>query len=128
ARRPRRGGSAPWIEAGLMGRGSTEVGAAVHSFYRRARVAVLARIFPVLLRRDRSISVIRLGSEHGGWVPRDGLGPRSVCYCAGVGDDSSFDLALAETVGAGAVSLDPTPRAVAYVRHLIFPPKMTFLP
>lgn len=40
---------------------------------------------------------MRLGSKYGGWiVPATLVRPDSVCYCVGVGEDISFDLALIE--------------------------------
>jgi hypothetical protein len=41
--------------------------------------------------------LVRLGSKYGGWiVPATLVRPDSVCYCVGVGEDISFDLALIE--------------------------------
>lgn len=59
----------------------------------------------------------RLGSDYGGWsVPLSWLGPDAICYCAGVGEDITFDLALIAATGAVVHAFDPTPRAVAHVR------------
>lgn len=59
----------------------------------------------------------KLGSDYGGWiVPVDRLGPGAVCYCAGAGEDISFDLALARDLGCDVITIDPTPRAVQFVR------------
>jgi FkbM family methyltransferase len=70
----------------------------------------------------------RLGSELGGWwIPTAGVGRGSVCYCAGVGDDASFDLELAERCGSTVISLDPTPKAVAYMSRLDTPPAVRFV-
>jgi FkbM family methyltransferase len=70
----------------------------------------------------------RLGSELGGWwIPTTGIGRESVCYCIGVGDDASFDLELAERYGSTVISLDPTPKAVAYMRALDAPPSVRFV-
>ena len=67
---------------------------------------------PVRARRDLE----RLGSEHGGWVvPLAGLDADSVCYCAGCGEDVTFDLALIERTGCTVHGFDPTPRAIAHV-------------
>lgn len=60
----------------------------------------------------------KLGSDYGGWiVPVDRLGPGAVCYCAGAGEDISFDLALARDLGCDVITIDPTPRAVQFVRR-----------
>jgi len=63
--------------------------------------------------------LVRIGSDYGGWwVPSTLLGPHSVVYLAGAGEDISFDLGLMERYGCEVVSVDPTPRAIAYVgRH-----------
>lgn len=62
----------------------------------------------------------RIGSEYGGWViPTGVLTESSVCYCAGCGEDISFDLGLIERYGCTVVGLDPTPRSVAYVSRLV---------
>ncbi len=58
----------------------------------------------------------RLGSSYGGWVVATSmLSEDSICYCAGVGEDISFDLALIEMFGCDVFAFDPTPRAVKYV-------------
>lgn len=64
-------------------------------------------------------SLERLGSLHGGWwVPMARLGTESVCYSAGVGEDTTFDEALISAVGCDVWGLDPTPRAVAHARTI----------
>ena len=64
----------------------------------------------------RRAGLERLGSERCGWVvPVGALDADSVCYCAGCGEDITFDLALIERTGCEVVGLDPTPRAIAHV-------------
>src|SRR5881227_3513428 len=73
--------------------------------------AVLAACF-----RSGSADVVRLGSNYGGWwVPRWVLDRPGLAYCAGAGEDITFDLAL---LGQGWTvrTFDPTPRAAAHVR------------
>lgn len=61
----------------------------------------------------------RLGSGYGGWIiPEGRLGAASICYCAGVGEDITFDLALIEAFGCHAWGIDPTPRARAHVEKV----------
>lgn len=61
----------------------------------------------------------RYGSSYGGWiVSPEFLSPESICYCAGCGEDISFDLALIEAFGCTVHGFDPTPRAVDYVRKV----------
>lgn len=62
--------------------------------------------------------LVRLGSRYGGWiVPSSAVQAHSVCYCAGVGEDISFDLALMERFGCEVHAFDPTPRAIEFVRR-----------
>ncbi|BEP12756.1 hypothetical protein acdb102_10670 [Acidothermaceae bacterium B102] len=59
--------------------------------------------------------LVRLGSAYGGWwVPESLLRKDVVAYCAGAGEDITFDLALLEH-GLRVTTFDPTPRAIAYV-------------
>ncbi|HWK49396.1 MAG TPA: FkbM family methyltransferase, partial [Steroidobacter sp.] len=61
--------------------------------------------------------LVRLGSKYGGWiVPAAAVREDSVCYCVGVGEDISFDLALMEHFGCEVHAFDPTPRAIEFVR------------
>jgi FkbM family methyltransferase len=61
----------------------------------------------------------KLGSEYGGWVlPTDLLHSDSICYCAGVGEDVSFDLELIRRFSCTVFAFDPTPRAKTYVERV----------
>lgn len=80
---------------------------------RRARGAMFVSLVRVRPRDD----LMRLGSTYGGWtVPTELIGPGAVCYCAGVGEDITFDVALIERFGAEVFAFDPTPRAVTHVQ------------
>jgi FkbM family methyltransferase len=74
--------------------------------------------------------LVRLGSGYGGWVvPAAAVHSDSVCYCVGVGEDISFDLALMERFGCEVHAFDPTPRAIEYVRrHAADVPRFHFHP
>lgn len=62
--------------------------------------------------------LVRLGSGYGGWiVPASVVQADAVCYCVGVGEDISFDLALMERFGCEVHAFDPTPRAIDFVRQ-----------
>lgn len=62
--------------------------------------------------------LVRLGDDYGGWVvPQSLLGKDAVVYCVGCGENISFDLALIANFGCTVNGLDPTPRAVEYVRR-----------
>lgn len=61
----------------------------------------------------------RLGTEYGGWViPSGFLGEHSICYCAGAGEDLSFDALIAERFRASVWVIDPTPRAIDHFAEL----------
>lgn len=86
-------------------------------FVHRARLKTLAATLPTLLRPRQREDMERLGDGLcGWWVPASLLGPDSVCYLAGAGEDITFDIALMRRFGCEVVSLDPTPRAIEHVR------------
>lgn len=62
----------------------------------------------------------RLGTEYGGWsIPLNyEINENSICYCAGAGEDISFDCCLAEEFGAQVHIIDPTPKAIAHFEKL----------
>ena len=62
----------------------------------------------------------RYGTEYGGWPLPAGatLGPQSVIYSAGVGEDMSFDLLVQDACKAQIVLIDPTPRAIQHYREV----------
>jgi FkbM family methyltransferase len=72
---------------------------------------------------------VRLGSDYGGWwIPERLLDGPGVAYCAGAGEDITFDMALLD-LGFVVRTLDPTPRAVAHIRSLeITSDSFSFLP
>jgi FkbM family methyltransferase len=81
--------------------------------YRRTAAAVLSA-----LTSGAREDLVRLGGRYGGWwVPRSVLTPGAVAYCAGAGEDVTFDLALLRH-GVRVTTFDPTPRSVAYVNSL----------
>lgn len=63
--------------------------------------------------------LVRLGTDYGGWViPVDAVREDSVVWCAGAGEDISFDLALIDRYGCRVHCIDPTPRAIEHVEAL----------
>lgn len=59
----------------------------------------------------------RFGEGHAAWwVPSD-TQPGAVAYCGGVGQDATFDFALAEEKGMEVHSFDPTPGSIAYMER-----------
>lgn len=70
------------------------------------------------LRIQTGYELVRLGSGYGGWIiPTSAVHSDSICYCAGVGEDISFDLALMERFGCEVHAFDPTPRAIDFVKR-----------
>ena len=58
----------------------------------------------------------KIGSPNGGWmVPVDLLSPGMLCYCAGAGEDITFDMGLVQQFDCQVVAIDPTPRAARHV-------------
>ena len=65
--------------------------------------------------RPQGVDLCRLGSKYGGWwVSRRALKTGNVAYCAGAGEDITFDLAL-HAAGLSVTTFDPTPRAISHV-------------
>jgi FkbM family methyltransferase len=90
----------------------------VKDMLRKMRNRALSKALSALLRPTLQPGLIRLGSGYGGWwVPHDAVGPGTVAYCAGAGEDITFDLAVHER-GGQVTTFDPTPRAVAYVEQV----------
>ena len=62
-------------------------------------------------------------------MPTRLIGSTWRCYCAGVGEDVTFDLGLIERFGCAVVAFDPTPRAVAHAEPIAArEPRFRFLP
>ena len=91
---------------------------------RLMRAAIRSRL-PVIQRPD----LVRLGSAGcGWWVPEGLIAPGGIAYCAGVGQDITFDLALIERFGCHVWAFDPTPSVVDAVRSWVIPPQWHFEP
>jgi len=88
---------------------------------------ILARTprFPI----DAAVDMLHLGTTYGGYaVVPAALGPDSIVYSFGVGQDASFDLALIERFGATVHAFDPTPRSKAWVDEQSWPSQFCFHP
>lgn len=83
---------------------------------------VLGRDLPTVV--DVACDTIHLGTEYGGQCvsPAD-LGPESVVYTFGLGDDISFDLELIKRFGSTVYGFDPTPRSIQWVKAQDVPPQ-----
>lgn len=77
---------------------------------------LLRVLFPA--RPPAGMTLVRLGGAYGAWtVPEGVVRPDWVVYCAGVGEDISFDLTLIARYGCEVHAFDPTPRSAVYVRE-----------
>ena len=86
------------------------------------RTTVCAR-WQVQARSD----LVRLGSDYGGWwVPENAIARGARAYCAGVGNDITFDLALVDRYGCEVWAFDPTPDVVAAVTTWATPAQWHF--
>lgn len=60
-------------------------------------------------------ALTRIGSKMASWyVPTNLLGPDSICYLAGAGEDISFDTEISAKYHCRVATIDPTPRALAH--------------
>lgn len=102
------------------------IGTLVQRIHRRAQREVPRRVLRVGDRPDAE----RLGNGHCSWLlPASLLSERSICWCAGVGEEMSFDLALIERFGCRVWGLDPTPRALRHAElHAAHEPRFQILP
>lgn len=61
-----------------------------------------------------------VGIGKGSWlVPVNLLSAQAICYCAGVGEDVTFDLALIDRFNCQVFAFDPTPKAQTYVAKTV---------
>jgi FkbM family methyltransferase len=74
--------------------------------------------------------VRRFGTRHGGWdLPVRRLTPQGVCYCIGVGEDTSLEDELLRRTACRVWSFDPTPRSIAHVaKQPLDPARFRFVP
>lgn len=62
----------------------------------------------------------KLGTNYGiGVIPANFLNSQSICYCAGAGEDISFDLELIKKFRCKVFIFDPTPRAKKHYEELV---------
>ena len=83
--------------------------------YRSVRRRLLPTLMTLVLRPKAPGELVRIGSEYGGWwIPGSVARPGAVAYCAGAGEDITFDSALV-ALGVRVTTFDPTPRSIAHV-------------
>ncbi len=86
------------------------------SMINRIRNLVLRKATPKMLPVKTRGDLERLGTEYGGWVIASKLlSSESICWCVGVGEDITFDLALIDRFGCQVWGMDPTPRAIRHI-------------
>ena len=74
---------------------------------------------------DVKIPIEQHGTDYGGWAIASGrLGPDSIIYSVGIGEDLSFDLSVAEKFGCQIHAFDPTPRSLKWVRSQRLDPRI----
>jgi FkbM family methyltransferase len=86
------------------------------SFLRKARHRLRSWLGrDVFIQGDVRVPVEHHGSAEGGWaISQDSLGPKSVVYSVGIGEDASFDLSLIRKYGCSVHAFDPTPKALEW--------------
>lgn len=94
--------------------------AAVSRLQRKIGQTLHHRLSPLILplkRRDDLEDVGgRNGTAYGRFrIPLSLLRRDMVCYCAGVGEDISFEEDLIRRVGCQVVAFDPTPRSIQFI-------------
>jgi len=61
----------------------------------------------------------KIGTSYGGWfIPATLVNSNSIIYCAGCGEDISFDLGVIERYKCQVYAFDPTPKAIEYVNKV----------
>lgn len=91
--------------------------------------ALQNKALPILLPLTERSDTIRIGSDSCGWnVPGALIDSSWICYSAGVGTDITFDLELIERFGCKVYALDPTPKAVKFMKQAETHPNLHFLP
>lgn len=77
----------------------------------------------------RPRSILRLGSDYGGWtIMPDLIDSQSAVYSVGVGSDISFDRAMIVRFGCSVHAFDPTPVSRKWVAAQTLPPEFVFHP
>jgi len=61
----------------------------------------------------------KIGTDYGGWfLPVNLINQNSIVYCAGCGEDISFDLGVIDRFACNIYAFDPTPKAIHYVNKI----------
>jgi len=69
--------------------------------------------------RDYYNKTEKIGTDYGGWrIPKSFLKKDSICYCAGAGEDISFDVGIVNKHECDVHIFDPTPKAISHYEEL----------
>ncbi len=80
---------------------------------------------PMIRQNDGSIQWY--GTQYGGfYVKKDLIGPQSIVYSFGIGEDISFDLEVIERHGCRVFAFDPTPRSIQWIGQQSLPAQFQF--
>lgn len=79
------------------------------------------------IRKEVSIKHKWYGNDYGGfYVHQEILNNQSIVYSFGIGEDISFDKAMAEQHGCQIFAFDPTPKSVNWVNNQQLPSRFSF--
>ncbi len=88
----------------------------IYSKINRVMTKGFIRITQKILKRNCPYKLEKIGSDYGGWVvPVDLIKSDWICYCAGVGEDITFDLGIIDRFSCNVFAFDPTPKSKNYV-------------
>jgi len=87
-------------------------------------------ILPLHPRHDAQYVGGRNGTSYGRYiVPAELVAPGGIAYCAGIGEDLSFEQQLATKYGMEVYAFDPTPHSIEYAtKHAPAVPRLRFFP
>ncbi len=91
---------------------------------RGAQVALTKLLIGRKLRRRVTLrrEFVTMGNPGAAWsLDVTGIGPSSVVYSFGIGEDISFDLELMRRTGAQVHAFDPTPKSLAWLKTQALP-------
>ena len=96
---------------------------------RMKRVLDILRGQDLRQRKQLHRDSVYLGNAGARWcVCPDGLGPSSIVYSFGVGEEISFDLELIRRFGVRVHAFDPTPRSIEWLAKQSLPANFLFHP
>ncbi len=101
----------------------------LQSIRRAKRTVQVLRGRDLLQSAQIACKKIRLGNEGARWCVCPGsIGPSSIVYSLGLGEEISFDLELIRYFGACVHAFDPTPRSIDWLARQTLPGNFVFHP